>query len=295
MTKKIAIIGTGGTIAGQGASDTDLTGYTAGVLPLEDIISSVPGVREYGPFVCNQFANIESSDISLFQWVRLSKLVQKCVDNDDIEGVVITHGTDSMEETAYFLHLTVHTDKPIVITGSMRPAGAVSADGPINLLQAIQVARTPASYNKGVLVVLNGYIDGARDVTKMNTTNVATFGSPNSGPLGIVQDGVAHYYTSPLRKHTMASEFGLPADDDLPRVEILTCYAGIEEIVGLAIVATNPAGLVLTGLGHGTIPQTIRKVTSNLPRPVVRASRTGRGIVSKGPQDKDAGYLLSDS
>ena len=100
------------------------------------------------------------------------------MDNDDIAGVVITHGTDSMEETAYFLHLTVHTDKPIVITGSMRPAGAVSADGPINLLQAIQVARTPESYNKGVLVVMNGYIDSARDVTKMNTTYVALLYEP---------------------------------------------------------------------------------------------------------------------
>ena len=295
MTKKIAIIGTGGTIAGQGASDTDLTGYTAGVLPLEEIISSVPGVRDYGPFVCNQFCNIESSDITLFQWVRLSKLVQKCVDNDDIAGVVITHGTDSMEETAYFLHLTVHTDKPIVITGSMRPAGAVSADGPINLLQAIQVARTPESYNKGVLVVMNGYIDGARDVTKMNTTNVATFGSPNTGHLGIVQDGIAQYYMCPFRKHTMESEFGLPEDDDLPRVEILTCYAGIEEIMGLAIVATNPSGLILAGLGHGTIPEPIRKVTSNLPIPVVRASRTGSGIVSKVPQDVEAGYFVCDS
>ena len=96
----------------------------------------------------------------------------------------------------------------------MRPAGAISADGPINLLQAIQVARTPESYNKGVLVVMNGYIDGARDVTKMNTTNVATFGSPNAGHLGIVQDGVAQYYMCPLRKHTMESEFGLPEDDD---------------------------------------------------------------------------------
>ena len=119
----------------------------------------------------------------------LSKLVQELVNQEDIGGVVITHGTDSMEETAYFLNLTVHTDKPIVITGSMRPAGAISADGPINLLQAIQVARTPASVGKGVLVVLNGYVDGARDVSKRNTTNVATFDSPLVGHLGIVQDG----------------------------------------------------------------------------------------------------------
>ena len=126
---------------------------------------------------------IESSDITVQHWLDLSKLVQELVNQEDIGGVVITHGTDSMEETAYFLNLTVRTDKPIVITGSMRPAGAISADGPINLLQAIQVARTPASVGKGVLVVLNGYVDGARDVSKRNTTNVATFDSPLVGLL----------------------------------------------------------------------------------------------------------------
>ena len=194
MEKKIALIGTGGTIAGQGASDTDLTGYTAGVLGLDEILASVPGTEPYGPYTYIQFSNIESSDITVKHWLDLSKLVQQLVDQDDIGGVVITHGTDSMEETAYFLNLTVHTDKPIVVTGSMRPAGAISADGPINLLQAIQVARTPETAGKGVVVVLNGYIDGARDVSKCNTTNVATFDSPLVGHLGIVQDGIAHYY-----------------------------------------------------------------------------------------------------
>ena len=175
METKIALIGTGGTIAGKGTSNTDLTGYTAGVLGLDEILASVPGTKPYGPYTYAQFSNIESSDITVNHWLELSKLVQKLVNRDDIGGVVITHGTDSMEETAYFLNLTVHTDKPIVITGSMRPAGAISADGPINLLQAIQVARTPSSVGKGVVVVLNGYIDGARDVSKCNTTNVATF------------------------------------------------------------------------------------------------------------------------
>ena len=139
---------------------------------------------------------MKAPNITVKHWLDLSKLVQQLVDQDDIGGVVITHGTDSMEETVYFLNLTVHTDKPIVVTGSMRPAGAISADGPINLLQAIQVARTPETAGKGVVVVLNGYIDGARDVSKCNTTNVATFDSPLVGHLGIVQDGIAHYYKS---------------------------------------------------------------------------------------------------
>lgn len=295
MDTKIALIGTGGTIAGQGASDTDLTGYTAGVLGLDEILASVPGTKPYGPYAYTQFSNIESSDITVAHWIDLAKLVQLLVERDDIGGVVITHGTDSMEETAYFLNLTVHTDKPIVITGSMRPAGAISADGPLNLLQAIQVVRTPESVGKGVLVVLNGYIDGARDVTKRNTTNVDTFDSPLVGHLGIVQDGVAHYYKSSTRRHTKHSIFDVSKLKTLPRVVILTCYGGMDDMVPLSVVATNPEGLILTGLGHGTIPQNVRQITQNLSFPVVRASRTGSGMVSAVPQDAVASYLVSDT
>lgn len=295
MDTKIALIATGGTIAGQGASDTDLTGYTPGVLGLDEILASVPGTKPYGPYVYTQFSNIESSDITVKDWIKLAKVVQRLVNRDDISGVVITHGTDSMEETAYFLNLTVHTDKPVVITGSMRPAGAISADGPINLLQAIQVARTSESIGKGVLVVLNGYIDGARDVSKRNTTNVATFDSPLVGHLGIVQDGKAYYYRTSTRRHTNQSIFDVTDCEELPRVVILTCYGGMDDMVPLSVVATNPDGLILVGLGHGTIPQNVRQITQNLSFPIVRASRTGSGMVSAVPQDAVAGYLVSDT
>ena len=295
METKIALIGTGGTIAGKGTSNTDLTGYTAGVLGLDEVLASVPGTKPYGPYTYTQFSNIESSDITVNHWLELSKLVQKLVNRDDIGGVVITHGTDSMEETAYFLNLTVHTDKPIVITGSMRPAGAISADGPINLLQAIQVARTPSSVGKGVIVVLNGYIDGARDVSKCNTTNVATFDSPLVGHLGIVQDGVAHYYKTSTRRHTQDSVFDVSKLTELPRVVIMTCYGGMDDMVPMSVVATNPEGLILTGLGHGTIPQNVRQITQNTKFPTVRASRTGSGMVSAVPQDALANYLVCDT
>ncbi len=293
MKQNIAIIGTGGTIAGKGASDTDLTGYTPGVITVEEIIESVPGVSEYGPFVHYQFANMESSDITMYQWIELAKLVQSVVDREDVGGVVITHGTDTLEETAYFLNLVVHTDKPIVVTGSMRPASAISADGPINLLQSIQVTRHPSSVGKGVLVVLNGTIESAREVTKMNTTNVSTFGSPNTGHMGFVQDGVPHFYSSPVRRHTLHSEFAVA--DTLPHVPILACYAGIEESVGAAVLNTHPDGLVIMGLGHGTVPKQIRVVTEKAGVPVVRASRTGTGIVSALSTDKGTDYIVSDS
>lgn len=293
--KKIILIGTGGTIAGQGASETDLTGYTSGVLSLEAILAAVPGVDEYGPFEYHQFSNIESSDISEQQWIDLANLVQDSVERDDVEGIVITHGTDSMEETAFFLNLTVHTDKPVVVTGSMRPSGAVSADGPINLLQAMQIVRTPSSTGKGVLVALNGMIDGAREVTKTNTTDVSTFNSPLVGHLGIVQDGVAHFYKFSTRRHTNQSEFDCRQLNVLPKVHIIYCYAGIQEETAVVVLGTKPAGVILSGLGHGTIPQNIRNVTERINIPVVRASRTGSGIVSAVPTDKRADYLVSDS
>ena len=269
MDTKIALIGTGGTIAGKGTSNTDLTGYTAGVLGLDKILASVPGTKPYGPYTYTQFSNIESSDITVNHWLELSKLVQKLVNRDDIGGVVIT--------------------------GSMRPAGAISADGPINLLQAIQVARTPSSVGKGVIVVLNGYIDGARDVSKCNTTNVATFDSPLVGHLGIVQDGVAHYYKVSTRRHTQDSVFDVSKLSELPRVVIMTCYGGMDDMVPMSVVATNPDGLILTGLGHGTIPQNVRQITQNTKFPTVRASRTGSGMVSAVPQDALANYLVCDT
>ena len=146
-----------------------------------------------------------------------------------------------------------------------------------------------------MIVVLNGYIDGARDVSKCNTTNVATFDSPLVGHLGIVQDGVAHYYKVSTRRHTQDSVFDVSKLSELPRVVIMTCYGGMDDMVPMSVVATNPDGLILTGLGHGTIPQNVRQITQNTKFPTVRASRTGSGMVSAVPQDALANYLVCDT
>lgn len=301
-SSKLIIIGTGGTIAGQSAAAEDLTGYHAGELSVEALVSSVPGLGQYGPFESKQFCNIDSSDMTVKRWQGLAKLVQSYVDRPDVGGVVITHGTDTMEETAYFVHLTVNTNKPIVFTGSMRPASAISAEGPLNLLQAVQTARSEESVGQGVLVVLNGAIDCSRDVHKAHTTAVETFESPYFGHMGFVQEGVPRFYYKTLRKHTADSQFATKASalrifdesQDLPLVIALTLYADMPAAVLDGILALKPQGLVLGGLGHGILPEGIHQKVSQLGIPVVRASRTGSGMVSSGTP-LAAPFLVSDT
>lgn len=293
--KKVIIIGTGGTIAGRSGAAEDLTGYHAGELSVESLLSSVPGLMHYGTFECEQFSNIDSSDITVEHWVRLAATVQRYVDDDTVAGIVITHGTDSMEETAYFLHLTVDTDKPVVLTGSMRPATAISADGPLNLLMAVQTVRAEASLGKGIIVALNGYLDCAREVTKLHTTDVATFGNDYFGHMGLVQDGIPFYYYEPLRRHTKHSEFARLGEQTLPQVEILYLYGGIEENFVAAALSQRLDGLVVAGLGHGIIPQRIESQLSSLTIPIVRASKTGHGMVSPMKNDSLHGMVAADT
>lgn len=292
-SQKIVIIGTGGTIAGRGASDTDLTGYTAGVVTIESLLTEIPALAEEGPLESIQFSNIESSNITMTDWIGLARLVEREAARADVDGIVITHGTDSMEETAYFLNLTVHTRKPVVITGAMRPSGALSADGPLNLLTAIQVSRDSLSYNRGVLVLMNNRIFGAREVTKSNTTNVDTFVSPEYGQLGTVQDGVVFFFHQTERVHTADSVFDVGKLDSLPNVALLYAYAGMDSAMLTGVLASNPDGLVVAGLGHGTIPLQIREGLKSFHKPIIRASRTGSGLVTAVPSDAELSLLPS--
>lgn len=295
----IVIIGTGGTIAGQASSADNLTDYKAGSVSVETLMNHVPGLSAYGPFESIQFSNIDSSDMTPFQWQKLSELVQSQVDRDDVDGVVITHGTDTMEETAYFLHLTVHTNKPIVMTGSMRPSTALSADGPVNLLQAVQGARSSTLRGLGVVVVMNGYVDSARDVVKQHTTDCATFGNSMLGHLGVIQDGVGYVYYAPSRRHTERSEFCrmfTPSHiEALPTVDIAYLYAGVNPSVIEYYKEASVKGLILGGLGHGSLPTPFRKRLEDLKIPMVKASRTAMGIVSATTQDEALQLIPSDS
>ena len=292
--KKIMIIGTGGTIAGTGNGASALTEYRAGSIGVEELVQAVPTLEEYGPFESVQFSNIDSSEMSPYRWVRLALLVNEVAERDDIGGIVITHGTDTMEETAYFLHLTVDVDIPVVMTGSMRPATALSADGPVNLLQAVQVARSESAKGQGVLVVMNGYIDSAREVAKLHTTEVGTFGNAQLGHMGCVQNGRTYLYYAPCRTHTKDSEFILREEVELPPIGIVNLYAGLDLDV-IDFMAQRSKGLIIGGFGHGTLPQSVREVLKKFTIPKVRSSRIGNGIVSSNSADVKEGFIVSDS
>ena len=292
--KKIMIIGTGGTIAGTGNGASALTEYRAGSIGVEELMQAVPTLEGYRPFESIQFSNIDSSEMSPYRWVRLALLINRIAKRDDIAGIVITHGTDTMEETAYFLHLTVDVDIPVVMTGSMRPATALSADGPVNLLQAVQVARSESAKGQGVLVVMNGYIDGAREVAKLHTTDVGTFGNTQLGHMGCVQNGRVYLYYSSCRTHTKDSEFILREEVDLPPIGIVNLYAGLDLDV-IDFVAKRSKGLIIGGFGHGTLPQSVREVLKKITIPKVRSSRIGNGIVSSNSADVKEGFIVSDS
>lgn len=221
IKKHIYILATGGTIAGRAASEEATTGYQAGAIGVADLLAAVPEIRRYAEVEGEQIAAIDSKDMREVIWLRLAARCNALLSREDVDGIVITHGTDTMEETAYFLHLTVHSEKPIVLTGAMRPATAMSADGPMNLLQAVRVAADDEAAGKGVLVVFNGTIESARDAVKMHTTSLDTFRSPEMGALGSVQDGEPVFYRSPLRCHTVHSVFSVKGVTALPRVAIL--------------------------------------------------------------------------
>ena len=221
--KKIYVLACGGTIAGKAASADDLTGYAAGQTSVGELLAAVPELAEYADVEGEQFCNIDSSDMTEALWLSLASRVQEIADREDVDGIVITHGTDTMEETAYFLDLTVHTIKPVVLTGSMRPSTAISADGPLNLLEAVQAASWSELGKYGVVIVMNSTVHSARFVEKTDTTHADTFKGRQMGCLGYMQDGRPYLYQQPLRKHTWSSDLASPKD--LPPVALrpMTC------------------------------------------------------------------------
>jgi L-asparaginase len=288
----IIILATGGTIAGSGKS-ADNSGYDSGKLLIENLVSGVPEIKELANIKAEQFSQIGSQDMDNEIWLKLAKRVNELAETSDVDGIVITHGTDTMEETAYFLNLTVHTKKPIILVGAMRPSTSISADGPLNLYNAIALAKDKNAKNKGVLVVASDNIYAARDVTKNNTINVAALGSNNFGAIGHINYGKAEFYYNPIRVHTHDSEFNIDKLKSLPKVEIVYGYANQNGKIIDNLVSEKIDGIIQAGVGDGNAYKAALDSLIKASRKgilVARSSRTGSGFVVRNSEINDDEY-----
>ncbi|MRG46647.1 type II asparaginase [Chitinophaga sp. SYP-B3965] len=294
----VVILATGGTIAGAGESSVG-TAYTAGKLPIDALLNALPEARKIANLTGEQVASVGSQAMHDSIWLKLAKRINELAAKPEVDGIVVTHGTDTEGETGFFLQLTVKTAKPVVLVGAMRSATAISADGPMNLYNGIAAAASKRSENRGVLVCMNDQLFSAREVTKTNTTNVATFQSPNTGPLGTVFDGKVEYYHSILRKHTIQTEFDISQVNSLPKVDILYGYANMNPVLLEAVVNDKAQGVVIAGVGNGNLYPTVEKRVKEITRKgvvVVRSSRTGSGRVTLNSETDDAalGTIVAD-
>ena len=295
----IAIIATGGTIAGAGQSQTN-AGYEPAVLPVERLLKSVPQINEIATVTGVQAFQIASQDMTDKYWLMLARKVDELLSTAGTDGVVITHGTDTMEETTYFLNLVIHSKKPVVLTGAMRPPTSLSADGPLNLFNAVAVAASSEAAGKGVLIAMNDTILGAREATKTHTTNTATFQAPVYGALGQVYYGSVHFYRQSTRRHTWQSEFNIEDLKDLPRVDIIYGHENNTADHVNASVRSGVAGLISAGVGNGNQQNVTLKALIEAAKrgiTVVRSSRTGSGRVTLGAEvnDEKYGFIVADN
>lgn len=280
--KTVVVLATGGTIAGKGRKGSQ-TNYVPGQLSIESIASSVDGIGDLADLREIQIANVNSDDITSADWLELARRINTLSRDPLVDGFVITHGTDTMEETAYFLHLTCHTDKPIVVTGAMRPSTATSADGPMNLYQAVAVASSEKAKGKGVMCVFSDSIYGARDFQKLSTTSVTAFGGRDFGMMGYIIDDEIRFYNQSMRPHTTSSPFFVDSLTSLPKVEIVFFYVDADPVI-LRTSAERADGIVLVGAGNGNYSNAFNDTVGTLSVPVVRTSRIGNGIIV--PDDK---------
>jgi len=285
----IVILTTGGTIAGK-ADPRSQAAYNAGQVSPQDLIAAVPGLDKVARLSAEAIASIGSQDMNEAVWFKLAQRIRALVAQDDVDGIVVTHGTDTLEETAIFLDMVVGGSKPVVIVGAMRPSTALSADGPLNLLEAVMVAGAPAARGRGVLVVLNDVIHGASDVTKTNTTEVQTFRSPNFGPVGHVTPNGVGFFRAPNPRGPL---YVLPAAPPLPRVSVIYAHAGMDAQDVRTVIAGGAKGIVLAGVGDGNASQATIAALGEAVKAgvvVVRSSRTLSGPVMRNIEVSDDTY-----
>jgi L-asparaginase len=293
---KIKVLATGGTIAGAQTTKTE-AGYTSGKFSVDDLIQAVPQLKDVADISGEQVANIGSQTMNNQVWLKLAARANEVLADNATDGVVITHGTDTLEETAYFLSLVLKSDKPVVLVGSMRPATAISADGPMNLFNAVSLAANPETKGRGPLIVLNDEIHYGREVQKMNATKLDTFESPNRGRAGMMNNGKAYFLDPLTTKHTTSSEFSLSpqptgreATGNLPRVEVVYSYANLGREVIDFLVQSGVKGIVLAGVGDGNTTDAALAALQDAAKKgvaVVRSTRTGSGIVDRNVEVND--------
>jgi len=296
----VVILATGGTIAGSGATSTTTVGYTAATVGVDNLIKAVPELAKVANVKGEQVFQIASENMSNEHWLTLAKRVNALLAQRDVDGIVITHGTDTLEETAYFLDLTVKSKKPVVLVGAMRPSTAISADGPINLYNAVMLAASQEAVGKGVLVALNDQINAAREVTKTNTSTLDTFKTTELGMLGYFQGNKVHFYRQSTRKNTADTEFDVSNLTSLPQVDIVYGYANMGPVALNALVAAGAKGIIHAGVGDGSLAA---KVVPSLQAArkqgvvIVRAARVGQGIVARNGEanDDELDTVVSDT
>ena len=295
----VVILCTGGTIAGTGATTTTTVGYTAAKIGCDTLVDSVPELKKVANVRGEQVYQIASESITNDNWLTLSKRINQLLAQDDVDGIVVTHGTDTIEETAYFLDLTVKSKKPVVVVGAMRPATAISADGPVNLYNAVILAGSKEAVGKGVLVCLNDEINAGREVTKTNTSTADTFRTPDLGMLGYMQDNKPHFYRASTRPNTADTEFDVSGLDKLPQVDIVYAYGNYNSIALDAFVKAGAKGIVHAGPGDGSVGAQLVKPLQDARAAgvvVVRSARVGSGIIARNGEQPDDKYdwVVSD-
>ena len=299
---RVYVIGTGGSISFVGAYRTDYINYSYGNkhLTIQELLDRVPEVNDFAEVRSEQFMNVGSTEVGPVHWLGLAKRINQVFRKDpEAAGVAITHGTATLEETAYFLNLTVKSRKPVVVTGAMRPPTGLATDADINLIDCVRVAAAPQSAGRGVLTVLNNEIQAARDVVKTNSYRLETFRSNELGLLGYADsDEETVFYRNPTKAHTVDSEFDVESVAELPRVDIAYSYAGADGLLVNALADAGVAGIVAGGLGSGGSPSGFSAALRDARQrgiPVVISTQTGNGRVVRTRRTDEEGFIVADN
>ena len=298
----VKVIGTGGSISYIGDSRLDYVDYNYANkhFTIEELLARIPEVQQFARIEAEQFANVGSTDLGPDHWLPLGRRINQIFhEQPEVAGIAVTHGTATLEETAYYLNLVVKSDRPVVITGAMRPPTALATDADLNIIDSIRVAACPQARNVGVLSILNNEIQAAREVNKTNTYRLETFNAHDLGCLGYCDsDHQVVFYRAPVRKHTHQTEFDLQGVDRLPRVDVVYSYAGADDLLVNSAAGADTRGIVAVGLGSGGTPAAFTRglvQARQQGKIVMLASHAPTGRVIANRRFRELGFVVSDN